>query len=641
MNCVHDGSTTTPEFQPPNNPPALTFLEPVNPRLAARKVHRLIQRGDGRAELITDGYGDPAKFRHFSSPVADIDDLFAALQAHSPLNRFAVRGRVRPDAPAVINRRMSSIDADIQDAPNCVIAVDLDNEPAPVDLDTSDIQAVGDYLRSRMPAELQPVSCVVQLSAGYGLNRWRPGPVMLKARLWFVNDAPMDGPALRRWFKKAQRADCAQMDPAVATANQPIYTAAPLFEGVADPVPVRLALLYGDQDVATIRPPDAPAPVVYPAGAVGERCPERLVALANRIQAAAESGQPRHPTINSVAFTAGRLVAGGAFTADEAVAALLPVALATGSAGAERAIHDGLAAGMKALPLMVGVTAEPPDWLDDAPPIEEDPGKPLPATEREPEAAKAKIPAAIQTWITGDQLLGMHFADPVWLLPDILPETGAFIISGKPKAGKSWWVLQLAMAVCQGGQFLNRPVPEGGVLYLALEDNWRRLQDRMIKLQPDADQHRADFAGLAYRVVAPTVGNGLVEELTRVIAGSPRKIRLIILDTLQKIRGNVAAAGSQYALDYDVLSRLKRIADDAGICLLIVHHQRKMESEDAHDGISGTNGIAGAVDGSLVLARQRGANTAVLHVTGRDMPETNWGCSSMVARGRSLELQAR
>ena len=35
-------------------------------------------------------------------------------------------------------------------------------------------------------------------------------------------------------------------------------------------------------------------------------------------------------------------------------AALLPVALATGSAGAERAIRDGLAAGMKATPILVG-----------------------------------------------------------------------------------------------------------------------------------------------------------------------------------------------------------------------------------------------------------------------------------------------
>ena len=369
MNYLHDDSTAESVFHPA--PPALVFLEPVDPRLAARKVHRLIQRGDGRQELITDGYGDPAKFRHFSSPVADIDDLFAALQAHSPLNRFAVRGGVRPDAGPVIYRRLRGDHPDILDSASAVVAVDLDSEPAPADMDTGDIKAVGDYLRSRMPAELRRVSCVVQLSAGYGLNRWRPGPTLLKARLWFVNDAPMDGPALRRWFNLANKCgDCAQMDPSVATANQPIYTAAPLFQGVADPVPQRLALLYGDQDVATIRPPAAPAPVVYADGAVGERCPDKLRPLVAAIRAAAESGQPRHPTINGAAFTAGRLVAGGAFTADEAVAALLPVALETGSAGADRAVRDGLAAGMNATPIKIGV-ARIDDGAPVAPPLPE------------------------------------------------------------------------------------------------------------------------------------------------------------------------------------------------------------------------------------------------------------------------------
>ena len=350
------------EINPPQpfTPARLLFLEPVDPRQPARKVHRLIQRGDGRPELSTAGYGKPARFHQHNVPIGDIDELFTALETHAPLNQFVIRGSVRPDAPTIINRRMAGDDADIRDHANCVIAVDLDNDPAPVDLDTTDIKAVGEYLRSRMPPELRRVSCVVQLSASYGLERWKPGPVILKARLWFMNDAPLDGPQLRRWFARENaRGDCAQMDAAVATANQPIYTAAPLFHGVADPVPARLALLYGDQDVATIRPPAAAAPEVYPPGAKGARCPERLAVLAEKIRARAESGQPRHPLINSAAFTAGRLVAGGAFTADEARAALLPVALATGSAGADRAVRDGIAAGMKAAPILIGVAAEP------------------------------------------------------------------------------------------------------------------------------------------------------------------------------------------------------------------------------------------------------------------------------------------
>jgi hypothetical protein len=345
-------------------PGRLTFLEPVDKRHPARKVHRLIQRGDGRAELVTTGYGKGAKFHHHTASVADIDELFTALETHAPLNQFAIRGQVRPDAPAVINRRMAGDDADIQDTASNVLALDLDNEPAPADLDTADIQAVAEYLRTRLPPELRPVSCVVQLSASYGLERWKTGPVLLKARVWFINATPMNGPELRRWFALANTTGCAQMDPAVATANQPIYTAAPLFQGVADPVPQRLALLYGELDEATIRPPAAPEPIVYAPGATGARCPERLALLVEEIRAGAESGQPRHPLINKAAFTAGRYVAGSAFSRDEALAALLPAALATGSAGADRAVRDGLAAGMKSAPILVGVAPATSDPVE-------------------------------------------------------------------------------------------------------------------------------------------------------------------------------------------------------------------------------------------------------------------------------------
>ncbi len=229
-----------------------------------------------------------------------------------------------------------------------------------------------------------------------------------------------------------------------------------------------------------------------------------------------------------------------------------------------------------------------------------------------------------QDWISADQLLMQQFPVPVWLLADLLPEIGAFLLCGKPKAGKSWLALQLGMAVAQGGRALDRDVPAGGVIYLALEDNLRRLQTRIKTLQPDADRNPASLANLHFKITAPTLANGLEAELRQLIASAKTKVRLVIVDTLQKVRG-AGGSGNQYGLDYEAVGRLKRIADDAGICLLIVHHIRKMEADDAQDAISGTNGIAGAADGSLVLLRQRASDAAVLHVTGRDMPDAEFG----------------
>ncbi len=217
-------------------------------------------------------------------------------------------------------------------------------------------------------------------------------------------------------------------------------------------------------------------------------------------------------------------------------------------------------------------------------------------------------------------LFDMEFPIPNWILPDVLPETGLFLLCGKPKAGKSWLAMGIAMALAQGGQYIGRDVPRKRVLYLALEDTPRRLNARMKKLHIGKG---SDLRGLEFRVAAPKIGSGLEQQLRDAARDG---FQILILDTLQKIRPPAGKRGTQYAEDYDVLSAIKAVADDCGICILVVHHVRKVESDDPQDDISGTNGIAGAVDGAIILRRMRGKPEAVLHVTGgRDLPESEIG----------------
>ena len=225
-------------------------------------------------------------------------------------------------------------------------------------------------------------------------------------------------------------------------------------------------------------------------------------------------------------------------------------------------------------------------------------------------------------WFTGAALLRTQFADPVWLLPGLLPDCGLFLLSGKPKLGKSWFALALAMAVAQGGQFLGRDVPRGRVLYLALEDTPRRLKSRLLTLQPDCERNPDGLAALALRNDAPRLGKGLEALLEKALAAGG--IRLVVVDTLQRVR-QPGSGGNQYELDYAALSALKQIADKHNTVFLVVHHLRKQEADDVHDCVSGTLGITGAADGSLVLTRQRGDGAAVLSVTGRDMEESEHG----------------
>ncbi len=222
---------------------------------------------------------------------------------------------------------------------------------------------------------------------------------------------------------------------------------------------------------------------------------------------------------------------------------------------------------------------------------------------------------------TAAELLRMEFPDPVWLLPDMLPETGLYLLCGKPKSGKSWLALGVAMALAQGGRYLDRDTPRRKVCYLALEDTPRRLKSRLAKLHmggfPD------DLSGLEIHTSAPRLGKGLEQQIRQAAAEG---CKVVILDTLQKIRPPASKHGTQYGDDYAVLGAIKDIADECGICILVIHHLRKAESlDDPFDDISGTNGVAGAADGALILRRIHGKPEATLHVTGRDLPDGEFG----------------
>ena len=97
--------------------------------------------------------------------------------------------------------------------------------------------------------------------------------------------------------------------------------------------------------------------------------------------------------------------------------------------------------------------------------------------------------------------------------------------------------------------------------------------------------------------------------------------RLIIIDTLQKVR-EVGGDKYSYASDYDIVTRLKKFSDEHAVCLLLVHHTRKLESSDSFDMISGTNGLLGAADGAFVMQKEkRTQNKATLEIAGRDQPD--------------------
>lgn len=200
-------------------------------------------------------------------------------------------------------------------------------------------------------------------------------------------------------------------------------------------------------------------------------------------------------------------------------------------------------------------------------------------------------------------------------LIDGLLYPGIYIFAGAPKLGKSFLMAQLAYHISTGTPLWNYTVRKGTVLYLALEDDYHRLQERLYRMFGTESTDN-----LLFSVSAGQLGNGLDEQLTRFIAEHP-DTKLIIIDTLQKVR-DIGGDNYSYANDYEIITRLKKFADSYGICLLLVHHTRKQNADDKFDMISGTNGLLGAADGGFILRKeQRTSNAATLEVSGRDQPD--------------------
>lgn len=221
------------------------------------------------------------------------------------------------------------------------------------------------------------------------------------------------------------------------------------------------------------------------------------------------------------------------------------------------------------------------------------------------------------TAIDAQTLLSMDFPPVAYVVPGAIAE-GLTILGGRPKLGKSWLALAVAIAVASGGPVLGQHCDQGDVLYMALEDNRRRLQDRIRTLLPSVKQLRPDLSRLELDTEAPKIDGGLIDRLEawRLAAANPR---MVIIDTLAMVRPAKKKTQDSYEADYAALSPLQKWAGEHRLAVMVVTHVRKMEASDPLEMISGTNGLTGAADSILVLNRD--ADGPKLYGRGRDIEE--------------------
>ena len=223
--------------------------------------------------------------------------------------------------------------------------------------------------------------------------------------------------------------------------------------------------------------------------------------------------------------------------------------------------------------------------------------------------------AASPQTITALELMSRNIPPQNWIIYGLLTE-GVTLFCGKPKSGKSWLALAIALATAIGGSVLGIFAAQfGEALYLALEDSPRRLQDRLRPLL-DGDAP----AGLHLINDWQRLDQGGLEALDDWLTQHPA-VRIVIIDTLQKVRPPQKPNANIYAEDYAAVAGLKALAEKHNVAIVLVHHLRKAKAIDPLDAVSGSTGLTGVVDAIWVLDRTRGSPNANLLVTGRDIEE--------------------
>ncbi|MBO9477894.1 AAA family ATPase [Shimia sp. R11_0] len=233
-------------------------------------------------------------------------------------------------------------------------------------------------------------------------------------------------------------------------------------------------------------------------------------------------------------------------------------------------------------------------------------------------ARKAARRAAKSRVRSARQLQGEDFPAINWVVENVLPE-GLTIFAGVPKVGKSWLALDIARAKASGDRVLGQPCERGDVLLLALEDNGRRLQDRLRRVAGSGQWP----ANMDYATEWSRLDEGGLAEIESWIEDADAPA-LIVIDTLAMVKP-VPTGRNQSAYDYDVkaLKPLHKLASEKRVAIIVVTHTRKAAADDPVEKVSSTLGLTGVADTIMLLGRGPQEQAGILYARGRDIAEFN------------------
>lgn len=212
-----------------------------------------------------------------------------------------------------------------------------------------------------------------------------------------------------------------------------------------------------------------------------------------------------------------------------------------------------------------------------------------------------------------------------WIV-DGLVAPGVGTIASPPKYGKSFLMLQLAVSISEGFDFLGFNTKRSTVLYYDLEFGEDATARRMEKMYGKSFR---DFDNIVYFGKNDNVGyldnssNNFIHNMETALLKNPNT-RLVIIDVINSIippetkQSNTADGGKQAV--YDEMKKLQAIVKKYGIAIIVVDHTRKgKDADDPFNDINGSIGKVAASDFIWVLRKQsRFADEGIMYCQSKE-----------------------
>jgi len=482
-----------------------------------------------------------------------------------------------PEYKEGLTRRTNDL---FDDQPLHLLMLDVDEFISQTDPIGQPEQACDEFISKRLPIEFQGTSYHYQLSnsAGHSANRH-----CLKAHLWFWLKTPYTSAQLLAWAKAAKL----EIDCAVFQKIQMHYTAAPIFDnGVVDPVSARSGFVEGwacDEVFLSIttdllaKEKEKPArherlnqfaaadPIarhLNDRGLVKNSGSNGVLNIVCPFESEHTSPSSDSSTVYFFPFTNGHKE--GNFDCKHAHCR-------------NRTRSDFLdAIGYDETAEWIGLMDDVEDHRNDNP--------------------RRFMPIPAHAFINGKT--------PDWIIKDLWPKAVLAMVYGASGSGKTFAVLDMALAVARGIEWRGHKVKQGPVVYVAAEGK-EGLRKRLTAY---AQHQGINLADVPLSVI-PDSPNFLRDD-DKDLASAIKECggaTVVVIDTLAQVTpGGNENSGEDMG---KVLARCIRLHQSTGALVVLIHHAGKEESR----GARGWSGSHAAMDAVLEITRKDGAR--IIRVT--------------------------